>query len=132
MKLVCPECESSDITYLRTTTVDDAYDATGQRYKCRDCGYEGSIAVEPASVETKEDDIIEESESFPYAVILFIAIVSVISMAYGSSLEVAFMFFIIPTALLLFVYWFFGGKNSYPVEQDLAGLDEYGRPKRMS
>jgi hypothetical protein len=123
MTLTCPKCQSADISYNRSTTIDDAYDAVGQRYKCRNCGYEGSIAIEP-----EEEPGPVERQDFPYLIILVLAFLSFAALAFGAGVEMAALFFVIPTAVLLFFHYFFSGGGSGTVEDDLKSLDEDGKP----
>ncbi len=122
MALTCPKCKSTDISYNRSTTIDDAYDAVGQRYKCKSCGYEGSIAIEPAA-----DEEPAERQDFPYLIILVLAFLSFAALAFGAGVEIAALFFIIPTAVLLSFHYFFSGGGSGTVEEDLKSLDENGK-----
>ena len=122
MKLACPKCKSGDIGYSKSTTIDDAYDTTGNRYKCKSCGYEGSIAIE-----AEEEPEPVERQDFPYLIILFLAIISFSALALGAGVRIAALFFIIPAGVLLAFHYFFSGGGSGTVEEDLKSLDEDGK-----
>jgi len=51
MTLKCPKCGSNAVIFLSTTD-GTAVGSTDQRYKCKDCGYAGSLILDDDKVHT--------------------------------------------------------------------------------
>jgi hypothetical protein len=123
MALICPNCGSTEIGYTRSTTLDDAYDATDQRYTCKSCGYVGSVALEHEREETG-------SAGFPYTEVFVFFFLAVLWYLLGAGLEFSVLFFAVPSAILIFFRYLLGGGHPFSVEDDLLNLDEDGLPKK--
>ncbi len=123
MALICPNCGSNEIGYTRSTTLDDAYDATDQRYTCSACGYTGSVAIEREREETV-------STGFPYTEIFVFFFLAALWYLLGAGMEFSALFFTVPSAIIVLFRYLLGGGHPYSVEDDLLNLDENGLPKK--
>lgn len=103
--------------------MDDAYDATGQRYTCRACGYVGSVAIE---AEKEERGLV----GFPYTEIFVFFFLGVVWYLLGAGWEFSVLFFAVPSAVLILFRYLLGGGHTFSVEDDLLNLDENGLPKK--
>lgn len=74
MTLRCPKCGSTRLVYLSTTD-GFAVGATDQKYKCKDCGYFGSLVVEDAEAETRNDSDAWYEERSDVLVMIIVLIV---------------------------------------------------------
>jgi predicted RNA-binding Zn-ribbon protein involved in translation (DUF1610 family) len=118
--LLCPNCGSEDIV---NTIPDNAQGSFQPRYACRKCGYTGSTAL-------KKDEGTIGASTFPYTEIMVFFFLSVAWYIVGAGLDFAVLFFVVPSAVIIFFRYLLGGGHTYSVEDDLKSLDVDGIPRK--
>jgi predicted RNA-binding Zn-ribbon protein involved in translation (DUF1610 family) len=116
--LLCPNCGSDALENRIPSASQGTFTP---RYRCSRCGYEGASALRK---ERTDND-----GKFPYTEILVFFFLSAAWYVAGAGLQFSVLFFIVPSAVIVFFRHLLGEWPSYSVEEDLKNLNEEGLPK---
>lgn len=112
MTFICPNCGGREMERSRRPT--------GRVYACRTCGYTGPVAIE------RDAGAASDKASTVYTPVLVLGLISTLGVAIGGSVAYSAGFFLVSSAVALFLHYFMRPDAS--VDDDLKSLDEEGRP----